>query len=133
MKVNAPGKFLLLGLVICFGFTMTAQADEADAKRILKSMSDYVGAQSALSFEYDASLGIVTADDQVLDLVSTGSVVINRPDKIRAKRSLGFADIEAVFDGETFTLLGKTYNVYTQIKIPGSIDHLIEELKTSYH
>jgi len=96
-------------------------------------MSDYMGAQSALSFEFDATLGIVTTEGQVLDLASSGSVVINRPDKMRAKRSMGFADMESVFDGKTLTVLGKNLNVYTQVEVPGSIDHLISELKTTYN
>jgi len=133
MKLKTPGNILLLGLILLFGFTTALQADESDAKRILKSMSDYMGAQSALAFEFDATLGIVTTDGQILDLASSGSVVINRPDKIRAKRALGFADIETVFDGKTLTLLGKRYNVYTQLEMPGTIDHLIDELKNTYN
>ena len=32
------------------------QADEADAKRLFKAMSDYLGSQKAISFDYDVSL-----------------------------------------------------------------------------
>lgn len=133
MKRKTPVISMTLGLILLFGFTSALYADESDAKRILKSMSDYMGAQSALAFEFDATLGIVTTDGQVLDLASSGSVVINRPDKIRAMRSMGFADMESVFDGKTLTVLGKNLNVYTQVEVPGSIDHLISELKTNYN
>jgi hypothetical protein len=37
-----------------------------------------------------------------------------------------------VFDGQTLTLLGKNMNVYTQVGIPGSVDHLVDELKDKY-
>jgi hypothetical protein len=133
MKLKAPRVSLALGLALLLGYATVLQADESDAKRILKSMSDYMGAQTALAIEFDATLGIVTTDGQVLDLASSGSVVINRPDKIRAKRSLGFADIEMVFDGKTLTLLGKGYNLYTQLEVPGTLDHLIDELKNTYN
>jgi len=133
MKQKLPGFAMLLGLILLPGFASVLQADESDAKRILKSMSDYMGAQTALAIEFDATLGIVTTEGQVLDLASSGSVVINRPDKIRAKRSLGFADIETVFDGKTLTLLGKKYNLYTQLEVPGTLDHLIDELKNTYN
>ena len=36
------------------------QADEADAKRLLKAMSDYLGAQKAMSFDYDVNLELVS-------------------------------------------------------------------------
>jgi len=133
MKVTVPNKVATLGLTVLLGTSVAVQADEADAKRILKSMSDYVGAQSALSFEYDAVLEVTTADDQILALASSGSVTLNRPDKIHAKRSGGFADVESLFDGKTLTLLGKNYNIYTQVEVPGTIDHLVDELKNTYN
>ena len=60
-------------------------------------------------------------------------ITLNRPDKIRAMRHGGFADVEMVFDGKTLTLLGKNANLYAQVDIPGTIDHLIDELRDKYH
>jgi len=60
-------------------------------------------------------------------------VTLNRPDKIRAVRAGGFADVETSFDGKTLTLLGKNLNMYAQQDIPGTIDNLIEVLRTTYH
>src|SRR5262245_41136198 len=76
-------------------------ADEAQARRILKSMADYVGAQKTISFDYDVNLEIVTTDRQKLSLASSGSVALSRPDKARVTRSGGFVDIDTVFDGKT--------------------------------
>ena len=111
----------------------TAGADEADAKRLLKAMTDYVSTQKAISFDYDSTLDVVTPENQVIGLASSGAVTLNRPDKIHASRSGGFADIEMNFNGESLTILGKNLNAYTQIKIPGTIDHLIDELKDTYN
>lgn len=133
MKLKTPGNALLLGLTLLLGFTSVSQADESDAKRILKSMSDYIGAQTAISFEFDATLGVVTTEGQVLDLASSGSVVINRPDKMHAKRHSGFVDLELFFDGKTLTLLGKNLNVYTQLDMSGTTDNLIDQLQTTYN
>jgi hypothetical protein len=38
-----------------------------------------------------------------------------------------------VFDGKTLTLLGKEANLYTQIEAPGTLDHLVNELRDTYH
>lgn len=111
----------------------TAGADEADAKRLLKAMTDYVSAQKAISFDYDSTLDVVTPENQVIGLANSGAVILNRPDKIHASRSGGFADIEMNFNGEALTILGKNLNAYTQIKIPGTVDHLIDELKDTYN
>jgi hypothetical protein len=110
-----------------------ARADEADARKLVKAMSDYMVAQKAISFAFDATLEVVTTDHQKLTLASSGTVTLNRPDKIRATRSGGFANIEMIFDGKTLTLLGKNANLYTQIDIPGTIDHLIDELHNKYN
>jgi hypothetical protein len=117
---------LMLGLG---GALSGASADEADARNLLKAMSGYMAAQKAISFQYDTNLEIVTKDKQKLGLASSGKVTLNRPDKIRATRTGGFADVEFLFDGKTLTLLGKTANLYGQLEVPGTIDHLIDELR----
>jgi len=70
-----------LSLIILFGTSAGANADETDAKRILKAMSDHMAAQKSLSFEFDATLEVVTHDEQRLALASSGSVTLNRPDR----------------------------------------------------
>ena len=121
-----------LSLIVVLATSVAVRADEAEAKELLKAMSDYLAAQKALSFEYDASLEVVTKDEQKLALMSSGAVTLNRPDKIRAMRAGGFADVETSFDGNTLTLLGKNLNIYAQQSVPGTIDHLIDELRSTY-
>jgi len=71
----------------------------------------------------------VTKDLQKIGLASSGTVTINRPDKIRATRTGGFADVEMVFDGKTLTVLGKNAGAYGDVAIPGTIDNLIDVLR----
>jgi len=122
-----------LSLIVMLGTSLAVQADEADAKRLLKAMSDYMAAQKGLSFEYDATLEVVTKEEQKLALASSGSVTLNRPDKIHTTRSGGFADVEMSFDGKTLTLLGKNLNLYAQLDVPGTVDHLVDELKVKHN
>ena len=124
---------VMLSWIVLLGISTGVKADEADAKRILKTMSDYMTAQKALSFGFDAILEIVTHDEQILALASSGTVTLNRPDKIRATRSGGFADVEMSFDGKTLTILGQNLNLYTQLDVPGTIDHLVNELHDTYN
>jgi len=119
-----------LVLVLALAGTTATTADETDAKSILKSMSDYIASQDAISFGYDASLEVITKDDQRLALVSSGTVKLNRPGSMHTTRSGGFADTETFFDGETLTLLGKTANMYVQIDAPSTIDELIDLMET---
>ena len=123
---------VMLSLIVLLGTFTGVSADEADAKRILKAMSDYMGAQKSLSCEFDATLEVVTKDDQKLALASSGTLTLKRPDKIRVTRKGGFAYVEMSFDGKTLTLLGKNLNLYTQLDVPGTIGHLINELRDTY-
>ncbi|AXI45239.1 hypothetical protein C1J03_03820 [Sulfitobacter sp. SK012] len=123
---SGPALVLVLGAI---GPTAVA-ADEADAKSLLKAMSDYIASQDAISFEYDASLEVITKEDQRLALNSSGTVSLDRPGNIHTTRSSGFVDTETFFDGKSLTLLGKSANVYLQINAPGSIDDLIDMMET---
>jgi len=113
--------------------TSAGRADQADAKRLLKAMSDYLGAQKAMSFDYDVNLELVSKQQQKIALVSSGTLTLNRPDKFRLTRTGGFSNVEMVFDGKTLTLLGKNSNLYTQVEAPGTIDQLEDVLRNKYH
>ena len=106
--------------------------DSAQAKELLKSMSEYLAKQQAISFNYNATLEVVTNDKQKLALASSGALTLNRPDKIRAVRSGGFVDVETLFDGKTLTLLGKNANKYTQADASGTVEQLIDQLREKY-
>ena len=109
-----------------------AGADEADAKRLLKGMSDYLSAQNSLSVTFDSDLEVVTRDEQRLALLASGAMTLNRPDKVHATRTGGFADVEILFDGKTLTILAKNANVYAQADAAGPIANLIGELRDKY-
>jgi hypothetical protein len=111
----------------------SGRADEADAKRLFKAMSDYLGAQKAISFDYDVNFELVSTQQQKIALASSGTVTLNRPDKVHLTRTGGFANVEMVFDGKTLTLLGKNTNLYTQVDAPGTIDQLVDVLRDKYH
>jgi len=60
-KVSVAGiSAAVLALVVGLGTPSGARAVEADAKRILKAMSDYMAAEKSISFEFDATLEVVT-------------------------------------------------------------------------
>ena len=123
---------VLLASAVCVGASQIARAGEADAKKLLKAMSDYMASQKSISFNYDAGLEVVTKDNQKLALLSSGGVVLNRPDKVRFTRSGGFADIELMSDGKMLTLFGKNANIYVQADAPGTVDQLVNDLQEKF-
>ena len=133
MKSAKMSAIVLAVAVAGMASMSVARADEAQAKSLLKAMSDYLAAQKAISFDYDSNLEIVSTQQQKIGLASSGTLTLNRPDKLHATRKGGFANLEMVFDGKTLTLLGKNANLYAQVDAPGTIDQLVDVLRDKYH
>jgi hypothetical protein len=106
-----------------------AVAFAQDADRILKSMYDYIAGQKNIAMTYDTSAEVVTPAMEKLQFASSGQVLLSRPDKIRATRTGGYADVELVFDGKTVTIAGKNINAFAQQDASGSIDQLVGRLR----
>ncbi|MCP4381651.1 MAG: DUF2092 domain-containing protein [Hyphomicrobiales bacterium] len=109
-----------------------ANAEESHARDLFKAMSDYLLGQEAISYSYNATLELVTVDLQKVGFASSGTLALNRPDKVRMTRIGGFADIEVTYDGATLTALGKNLNIFAKAQIPGTIDELIDTLRFEY-
>lgn len=120
---------LLMATAIAAWPATGAQAGETEAKALLKAMSDYLAAQTAISFAFDTNFELVTKDHQKILLASSGKVDLNRPDKIQVERTGGFADVLLNSDGKTLTILGKDANLYAQTEAPGTIVQLIDDLR----
>jgi len=110
-----------------------ALAGEMEVKAMLKGMTDFMATQKEVSFRYDASVEAVTKDGEKLQIANSGRVALARPDRIAATRKGGFADMATIFDGKTMTILGKTKNVYVQVPISGTVDHLVDVLQNQYN
>ena len=105
---------------------------EANARAILKKMSDYLAAQQSISLSYDSVFEVVSDDKQKLQLAMSGTVDLVRPDKIRTTRQTGFSDTSMIFDGKTLTFFGKGQNAYIQTEAPGTVDQLIDQLRDKF-
>jgi len=104
-----------------------------NAKALLKAMSDYLASQKTISLSYDSVFEVVTDQHQKLQVATSGTVDLSRPDKIHTTRKSGFSDTEMTFDGKTVSFLGKGKNVYIQAEAPGTVDNLIDQLRDKFH
>ena len=106
-----------------------AQAKEGDAKAILKAMSDYVGSQKTVELTFDSDIEIITPELEKIQFTNSGEALVSRPDKLRAHRVGGYADVALFFDGKTVSVYGKNINGYAQFEGPSTIDQLVEALR----
>jgi hypothetical protein len=132
---RAPiGVAFIFGVLATLGIGLqsNAFADEASAKATLKAMSDYIASQKSVSAKYNTELEVITPDIEKITFSSTGDILLSRPDKVRATRTGGYADIELFFDGKTFNVYGKHLNSFFRLDAPGTIDNLIDELREKH-
>src|SRR4051812_14293928 len=101
-----------------------------DAAMILKSMADYLGSQKTLSASFDSSIEVITPRLEKIQFTSSGQLKMSRPDKLRVRRTGGYADVELVYDGKTISIYGNNAKSYVQADVPGTVDEMIDAVQT---
>jgi hypothetical protein len=117
------------GSVFMFVVASSHGARADDSVNLLKAMTDYTAAQKSITATFDSDVEVITADLQKIQFTSSGQFKISRPDKLRVKRTGGYADVDLVYDGKTVSLYGNNAKAYVQADAPGTIDHLVDALQ----
>jgi hypothetical protein len=73
-------------------------------------MSDYLASQKTVSASFEASLEALTPDIEKVQFNDSGTLLLSRPDKIRATGTGGYADVELLFDGKVATVLPASWS-----------------------
>jgi hypothetical protein len=135
-SVAGPGWVLLASVLLVAGGLAPAGAGaeppSSDALSILKGMSDYVSSQQTIELAFDSDIEIITPELEKIQFTNSGTALVSRPDKLRAHRVGGYADVELVFDGATVSVLGRNINAYARFDAPGTLDQLIEALRVGH-
>ena len=127
--------FAMLALVLVASLAAAparAQPQASDAKSILKAMSNYVSSQKTIELKFDSDIEVITPQLEKIQFTNSGEALLSRPDKLRAHRVGGYADVALYFDGKTVSVYGKHINGYAQFDAPGTVDHLIEALRAGH-
>jgi hypothetical protein len=104
-----------------------ARADDSDA--LLKAMADHTAAQKSITVTFDSDIEVITPELQKIQFASSGQLKMTRPDKLRIKRTGGYADVELIYDGRTVSLYGNNAKAYVQTDAPGTIDQLVDAIQ----
>jgi hypothetical protein len=131
MNIKQQARTLLqssanLALVAIF-MVSTAQSSRADdPAKLLKAMTDYTAAQKSISATFDSDIEVVTPELEKIQFTSSGKLQLTRPDKLRIRRTGGYADVELVYDGKTVSVYGNNAKAYAQAELAGTIDQLVD-------
>jgi hypothetical protein len=129
-KVVVSAMLMFVSLAALMAAPARAQAQGSDAKSVLKAMSDYVSSQKTIEFTFDSDIEVITPQLEKIQFTNSGDALLSRPDKLRAHRVGGYADVALFFDGKTARIFSKNINGYAQFDAPGTVDQLIEALSS---
>jgi len=100
-------------------------AIDADALQILKRMTDYLENTQQFTMHTENTFEDVLATGQKIQFGFSSDIVVQRPNKIRAERTDGFADKLFVFDGAKLSVYDPQLDVVSIVDVPGDIDNLL--------
>jgi hypothetical protein len=109
-----------------------AQQQTSAAESILKAMSDYVGSQKTIELLFDIDIEVIMPQLEKIQFTNSGEALLSRPDKLRAYRVGGYADVALFFNAKTVSIYGKRINGCAQFDVPGSVDQLVAALREGH-
>jgi hypothetical protein len=102
------------------------QAETKDAQALLLGMAQKVA--SLENFQVDMRMGydVIQDNGQKIEFGEKRQITVKRPCCLRAEALQSDGDRNGlVYDGQTLTQFDLTQKIYTRLKMPGDIDHLI--------
>jgi hypothetical protein len=126
---TAIGVFATAASVMVLAAAACSDARADDSGALLQAMADYTAAQKSISATFDSDVEVITPELQKIQFTSSGQFKLARPDKLRVRRTGGYADVELVYDGKTVSLYGNNAKAYVQADIPGTVDHLVDAIQ----
>jgi hypothetical protein len=118
-----------LGAAAALVLSVTSPVRADDAAQILKSMTDYLASQKTLSASFDSDIEVITPELEKIQFASSGQLKLSRPDKLRVRRTGGYADVELVYDGKTVSIYGNNAKSYVQADAPGTVDQMVDAIQ----
>jgi hypothetical protein len=99
---------------------------DPQAEKLLRRMSDYLASRQQFSLKAEAMLEAVLTSGQKLQYDSPATLMVSRPNKLRAHRRGDIANQEFFYDGKSLTLFNPRENLYATTAAPPSIDEAID-------
>jgi hypothetical protein len=126
----AFGALALSAIVVAEVRAQTPAVDPA-ATQILKRMTDYIGSLKQFSVHTRNTLEDALDAGNRIDLDVSASVLISRPNKLRAERTGDLVSQIFYYNGKTLTLYNPSDKVYATEPAPGTIEAVLDFTRES--
>ena len=108
-----------------------APAVDPDAVQILKKTTDYLGGLQQFSVDTLNLLDEVLDSGQKIQVSVAASVVLQRPNKLRAERKGDLINQSWYYDGKTLTVYNSSVNYYASEPAPGTLEETLDFARDS--
>jgi hypothetical protein len=119
--------FLILSFA---GWLQTGHAQpagiEPQAEKLLRRMSDYLASRQQFTLKAESMLEAVLTNGQKLQYDSPATLMVSRPNKLRAHRKGDLANQEFFYDGKSLTLFNPKENLYATTAAPATLDEMLD-------
>ncbi len=124
---------VVLALLVSVSPEVRAQAPAVDpaATQILKRMTDYLGGLKQFSVHTQNNIEDVLDSGQRVDFDVSASVILSRPNKLRAERKGDLISQIFYYNGKTLTLYNPSDKVYATEPAPGTIEEMLNFARES--
>jgi len=99
---------------------------EPQAEKLLKRMSDYLASRQQFTLRAESTLEVVLTSGQKLQYDSPATLMVSRPNKLRAHRKGDLANQEFFYDVKTLTLFNPRENLYATTAAPATLDETLD-------
>jgi hypothetical protein len=121
---KAAALFAFVAFALSAAVSTEARAQNVDpaATQILRRMTDYLGKLQRFSLDTQNTFEVVLESEQKIQFDLAASVVIQRPNKLRAERKGDLVSQVVVYDGKTLTIYDPQDNYYAVADAPDNLD-----------
>jgi len=109
-----------------------AKAVDAQADRMLRQMTDYLGGLRSFKVKSSSVDEVVTTTGRKIQVTSDSVISVARPNKLQSDRIGAENGLEYWYDGKTMSLLCKANNTYSTVPAPPTIDEAIDATRKQY-
>jgi hypothetical protein len=111
---------------------MSPTEEKRQAIEALNHMGRFLRTQDSFSVRSEAVTEHVLASGQKVDVLSTGTLRVERPNHLRADIVSDRKNRQYFYDGKTFTLNSPKVGYYATVAAPSTINQLIEKVGDEY-
>ncbi len=126
---------LALAAAVLLGGALQALAApkiDAQADQHLKAMCSLLAGLRTFSLTAQESYDESPGSGGMVQVSNQRRVTVRRPDRLAGEATGDTANREFYYDGQTATLFDRTQKVYAVVKVPGTIDAMLDRMVETY-